>query len=171
MPRSRHYLGAGLTLSDVFRQQAAIGRGDCLRLADRDSAEMEQGGGLEEAMKSQSDVFPPLMTALATVGEQTGMLPEVFTELEKYYVRQQQLRRLFLALTAWPAIQFLGRRLGAGRPDLHFRTNPAGIGAIRATLRPIGTWPVGATGGLLFLASIFGFFSFFGVVPLMDSIA
>ena len=43
--------------------------------------------------------------ALATVGEQTGMLPEVFRELEKYFQLQLRLRRQFLSQIAWPAFQ------------------------------------------------------------------
>src|SRR5439155_12034136 len=35
----------------------------------------------------------------------TGMLPEVFRELEKYYLFQDRLRKQFLAQIAWPAFQ------------------------------------------------------------------
>ena len=42
------------------------------------------------------------------VGGKSVSMPEVFTELEKYFVRQQQLRRRFIAGAAWPVLQFLG---------------------------------------------------------------
>ena len=34
------------------------------------------------------------------------MLPEVFGDLEEHFIGQQQLRRRFISLTAWPLIQF-----------------------------------------------------------------
>ena len=99
---------------------------------------MDKGGGLEDAMKRQGDVFPPLMTAMASVGEQTGMLPEVFTELEKYYARQQQLRRLFLALTAWPLIQFIGAVFVLAGLIFIFGLIPQGTGKFALHFDPLG---------------------------------
>ena len=156
----RHYLGAGLSLRDVFRQQAARGHASVRPTAARIAAEMEQGGGLEDAMKRQGDVFPPLMTAMATVGEQTGMLPEVFTELEKYYVRQQQLRRRFIALTAWPAIQFVGAVFVLAGLIFIFGLIPQGTGQFALHFDPLGLGISGASGALLFLGSVFGFLLF-----------
>jgi type IV pilus assembly protein PilC len=103
----RHYLGAGLTLRDVFKQQARKGTPAVRAVAERISAELEEGGDLEEALKREQDAFPPLFVSLATVGEQTGMLPEVCRELERYFTLQQSLKRQFLAQIAWPAIQFV----------------------------------------------------------------
>jgi type IV pilus assembly protein PilC len=156
----RHYLGAGLSLRDVFRQQAARGAGPVRPVAARIVAEMEQGGGLEDAMKRQGDVFPPLMTAMATVGEQTGMLPEVFTELEKYYVRQQQLRRRFIALTAWPVIQFIGAVFVLAGLIFIFGLIPQGTGQFALHFDPLGLGISGTEGALLFLGSVFGFLLF-----------
>ena len=101
----RHYLGAGLTLRDVFRQQAKKGASAVRPVAGRISAGLEEGGDLEEALKQEADVFPPLFVSLTAVGEQTGMLPEVCRELEHYYTMQQKLRRGFLEQIAWPAFQ------------------------------------------------------------------
>ena len=139
----RHYLGAGLTLRDVFRQQAATGRPSIRPVAARISAELDQGGNLEEAMKKQDGVFPPLMVALASVGEQTGMLPEVFTELEKYYVRQQQLQRQFLAQSAWPALQFFAAVFVMAGLIFVFGLIPQETGPGGAALRPARPGPVG----------------------------
>ncbi len=103
----RHYLGAGLTLRDVFRNRAAKGSLAVRPVAARISAGLESGDGLEELLKKESAAFPPLFTALATVGEQTGMLPEVFRELEKYFQLQLRLRRQFLTQITWPAISLV----------------------------------------------------------------
>jgi type IV pilus assembly protein PilC len=101
----RHYLGAGLTLRDVFRQQAQRGAAAVRPVAARVSEGLEAGDDLEELLKKETAAFPPLFVALATVGEQTGMLPEVFRELEQYYQLQLRLRRQFLSQIAWPAFQ------------------------------------------------------------------
>ena len=154
----RHYLGAGLTLRDVFRQQTARGDVHLRPVAGRIAAELDEGGALEDAMKRQGDAFPPLLTALASVGEQTGMLPEVFTELEKYYVRQQQLRRQFIAQTTWPIVQFFLAVfvLTALIFIFGFLSRPA-----FAHSTPGLSGPAGA---LIFLASVFGVLLFFAAL-------
>ncbi|HEX5271792.1 MAG TPA: type II secretion system F family protein [Gemmataceae bacterium] len=144
----RHYLGAGLTLRDVFRQQAGKGSAAVRPVAARISAGLESGDDLEDLLRKESAAFPPLFTALATVGEQTGMLPEVFRELEDYFRLQQRLRRQFLALITWPAIQlFAAIFVVAGLIWI--------LGLLGGAYDPIGL----GTGGdraLLFLCGAFG---------------
>src|SRR5262245_42272411 len=103
----RHYLGAGLTLTDVFAQQAKRGPAVFRPAAARTAADLTRGDALEDALKREAKLFPPLLLSLASVGERTGMLPEVFSELERYFLRQKELRNQFIARTAWPAIQFV----------------------------------------------------------------
>lgn len=102
-----HYLGAGLTLRDVFQHQARKGRPALRPVAARICTALAAGDDLEQALKQERNAFPPLFVALASVGEQTGMLPEVCRELEHYFVLQQSLRRQFLGLIAWPAFQLV----------------------------------------------------------------
>ncbi len=103
----RHYLGGGLSLVEVFRQQEKNGPASIQPLAGRVAVALERGTSLSEALKREEAAFPPLLLSLASVGEQTGMLPEVFGELEKYFQRQLALRRQFLARATWPMIQFV----------------------------------------------------------------
>src|SRR5262249_35261877 len=98
----RHYLGAGLVLVDVFRQRAARGRPGVRPAAGRIAAALEQGDSLEDALKPEEGVFPPLFVSLVRVGERTGMLPEVCGELEKFFSRQLKLKRDFIAQITWP---------------------------------------------------------------------
>ncbi|HLJ95601.1 MAG TPA: type II secretion system F family protein [Gemmataceae bacterium] len=102
----RHNLGAGLTLLHVFRQQAERGPRPVRPIADRISQDLEQGESLEVALKREQAAFPHMFVAMATVGEQTGCMPDVFAELEKYFVLQQKLRRQFFSQIAWPLLQF-----------------------------------------------------------------
>lgn len=101
----RHYLGAGLQLPEVFQQQARRGAEPMRPVASRIAQQLEEGHSLKQALKPESDLFPPLFLAMASIGEETGMLPEVFAELEKFYLRQQQLRRDFRRQISWPVIQ------------------------------------------------------------------
>jgi type IV pilus assembly protein PilC len=103
----RHYLGAGLMLRDVFRQQAEKGPASVRPVAGRIFAAIEQGDDFQEALKHENDVFPPLFVSMVSVAEHTGMLPEVFKDLERYYSRQLKLRRDFISRIIWPIIQLV----------------------------------------------------------------
>jgi type IV pilus assembly protein PilC len=151
----RHNLGAGLSLRDVFRQQARRGSRAIRPVAERISRVIEQGDDLETALKQESKAFPILFRALASVGERSGNLPEIFKELEKYFLTQQRLWRQFVALSIWPAFQFfaaifviagliwiIGILYSPGARDIQF--DPTGF----------GTGPRAAT---RFLLIVFGF--------------
>jgi type II secretory pathway component PulF len=103
----RHNLSAGLTLRNVFDQQAKRGPLAFRPVAERIGKDLQQGQSLEDALKKEAVCFPPLFLNLAIIGEQSGMLPEVFAELEKYYALQQKLRRDFIAQITWPVVQLV----------------------------------------------------------------
>jgi type IV pilus assembly protein PilC len=183
----RHYLSAGLSLNQVFAQQARKGPQAIRPVATRISAVLDEGDDLGKALAKEGTTFPPLFISLMVVGEETGMLPEVCRELESYFLLQQKLRRQFLMQIAWPVFQFvvalaivtgliliLGL-IGDSRPDAeHF--DPLGLG--------VGPWPalrfllvvLGTLFGLFFLlliaARVFGaglFDSFLLKVPVVGS--
>ena len=77
----RHNLAAGLTLRRVFRQQAEKGPQPVRPIASRISDKLEKGSDLESAVQAEEAYFPPLFISMATIGEESGALPEVFTEL------------------------------------------------------------------------------------------
>jgi type IV pilus assembly protein PilC len=103
----RHTLGAGLSIVEVFRQQARSGLPSVRPVAERICKDLERGASLEEALKHQEGLFPPLFLAMTTVAEQSGNLPEVLGELEGYYQLQQRLRRQFLTGCIKPAVQYI----------------------------------------------------------------
>jgi type IV pilus assembly protein PilC len=104
----RYNLSAGLTLRRVLRQQAERGPMAIRPVAERISKQLEQGESFEEALKGEKAAFPPLFISLAAMGEQTGALPEVLAELEKFYVFQQRLQREFLRHIAWRMLHYVG---------------------------------------------------------------
>jgi len=131
---------------------------------DWESLTRKQGADLEDALKRQGGAFPALLMSLATVGEQTGMLPEVFTELEKYYVRQQQLRRQFIIGTIWPALQFFGAVFVLAGLIFVFGMIPQATGPFALHWDPLGLGLSGCGGALTFLGCVFGFLLFVAVL-------
>ncbi|MCI0379760.1 MAG: type II secretion system F family protein [Gemmataceae bacterium] len=103
----RHNLAAGLTLRHVFRQQAERGPRALRPLAERVSARIEEGHSLFDAVEPEKEHLPPLFLAMTRVGEQTGHLPEIFGELEKYFLLQQKLRRQFKSQSFMPIVQLV----------------------------------------------------------------
>ncbi len=152
----RHYLGSGLVLVDVFRQQAARGRPRVRPAAGRIAAALEKGDSLEDALKPEAEVFPPLFLSLVRVGERTGMLPEVCAELEKFFSRQLKLKRQFLSQITWPVIQFvLAVFVLAGMIlILWMLASSQGPGA--KPFDPLGLGLLGPSGALIFLAVVWG---------------
>jgi type IV pilus assembly protein PilC len=100
-------LDAGLTLRDVLRQQAASGSPRLRAVAGRIGRHLERGDDLQVALKAEAGVFPPLFLALVAVGEQTGHLPEILQELEKYFLLQQKSWRQIRSNSLLPVIQFV----------------------------------------------------------------
>jgi type II secretory pathway component PulF len=103
----RHNLSAGLSLQRVFRQQSERGPQLIRPIAARVRAKIDKGDDLESALQAEEAYFPPLFLSMAVIGEESGSLPEVFTELEKYYMLQQKLKRQFLSQISWPVFQLL----------------------------------------------------------------
>ncbi len=145
----RHNLGAGLTLLHVCRQQAERGPLPIRPIASRMSLELEQGESLQVALKHERAAFPHIFVALATVGEQTGSLPDVFGELEKYFLMQQRLRRQFFSQIAWPLFQFLAAPFVVALMLFV-------LAIFNSPLTPLGSGYAGAWGPAKFLLHFFG---------------
>lgn len=148
----RHYLKAGLHLPKVFKQQAAKGPLPVRPVADRIAHELERGQSLKKALAQEKAYFPPLLVALASVGEETGMLPEVFADLEKYYNRQRQLRRQFISQIFWPATQLVLAILVVAGLILILGMLPQNQG--KTAYDPLGMGLIGPSGALTFLAVV-----------------
>lgn len=103
----RQYLSGGLSLLDVFRRLAAKGNPSLQPLSGRVLEQLQSGSSLHDALKPESALFPGLFLSLVKVGEETGMLPEVFSDLEKHFVRQLRLQQQFRQQITWPVIQLI----------------------------------------------------------------
>ena len=151
----RHSLLAGLTLREVFDQQAKKGRLAVRPVAERISLDLRRGEDLESALERERAAFPPLFLSLAVVGQQSGKLPEVFGELEQYYDMQLKLRRLFLGQIAWPVIQFFGAVFVIAA--LLWILGLLPTGPTGKPTDPLGLGLIGARGAGIFLFTVFCF--------------
>ncbi len=163
----RHNLGAGLRLVDVFRQLSQRGPAAARPLAGRILDRLKRGSSFEEALEAERAYFPPLFLSMALVGEQSGMLPEVFAEMERYFLLQQKLKRQFLSQIAWPVFQLL-----AGIFVIAIMLWALGLVADlhpgSQTVDPIGVG-LGTAGALRWLLLCFGTIAAVGAVYLLAS--
>lgn len=149
----RHNLDAGLTLRDVFRQQAERGPAAVRPIADRIRTAVESGESLEDSLDAERAHFPPLFLSLARVGEQSGNLPEIFSELERYFILQQRLWRTFLGQIAWPVLQLIiAIFVIAGMILILGLVAPSGT----KPFDPLGFGLSGPSGAMMFLFLAFG---------------
>jgi type IV pilus assembly protein PilC len=155
----RHNLAAGLTLRRVFQQQADRGPTLVRPIARRIGEKLEHGDDLESALQREEQYFPPLFLSMAIIGEESGSMPEVFTELEKYFSLQQTLRRHFLSQIAWPMIQLV-----ISIATIALMILIIGIFTPPGTqpYDPLGFGLTGTSGAIKFVAIVCLFFLFIG---------
>src|SRR5580700_8889024 len=99
---------AGLSIASVFEQQGRRGPITARPVVSRIAEKLHEGDALEDVLKTEGRVFPPLFNSMVSVGERTGNMPEIFRELERYYREQLTLRRQFLSEIFLPVLQFFG---------------------------------------------------------------
>jgi type IV pilus assembly protein PilC len=149
----RYSLSSGLTLRDTMALLATKGDPRLRPVAEEIGKEIKSGWSLQDALKKQEKVFPPLFLALCTVGEESGNLPEILAELERYYIVQQKLRREFVKQITWPILQlFLAVMVISGLIvvlDLIVPKSGESIDALGVGLK-------GVKGARIFLEWVFG---------------
>jgi type IV pilus assembly protein PilC len=150
----KHNLDAGIMLRDVFRQQAQRGPASVRPVADRIAQALTEGDNLATALHREKALFPPLFLSLTEVGEETGNLPEVCGELEKYYQLQRKFWQQFISQSILPVLQFVAATFVIALllvilgwiADVN-RTKP---------MDPLGLGLTGARGAVVFLVTIYG---------------
>jgi type IV pilus assembly protein PilC len=81
-------------------------------------------------------------------------MPEIFGELEQYFLMQQRLRRQFWMLSAWPLLQFFAAIFVIA--GLLWILGLIGSMHNSKALDPLGLGLTGGRGALIFLAIVFG---------------
>jgi type II secretory pathway component PulF len=150
-------LSAGILLPEVMQLLAARGPRPVRALADGLRKKLKSGWSFQDALAKQQHALPQLFISMATVGEDSGHLPEVFAEMERYYLLQQKLRREFREQIAWPMLQFTSAVfiitlliyvIGL-LPTIPSPQGPKSID-------PLGLGLLGPRGAQIFLGSVFG---------------
>lgn len=152
----RHYLAAGLTVNEALGHLARKGPAASRALCERVLRFLNAGLDLSAAFKKEQAALPPLMISLVTVGESTGMLAEVFGDLEKHYIRQQQLWRAFIARITWPVVQLVAAIFVIAGLIYFLGVIAEMRGPGQPPYDPLGLGLSGASGALIFLGMVFG---------------
>ncbi|HZV04978.1 MAG TPA: type II secretion system F family protein [Gemmataceae bacterium] len=153
----RFALESGLMLRDVMDLLSSRNTRRVRLLAAEISKEIKSGWSLQDALAKQGRALPPLFISLVTVGEETGNLPEVLGELEKYYILQQKLRREFREQIAWPVLQFAAAVIVVTLLIYILGILPqAASGRDSKPLDPLGLGLVGERGAMIFFGSVCG---------------
>jgi type IV pilus assembly protein PilC len=152
----RFALNSGIMLQEAMDMLATRGTRRIRLFAADVSKELKSGWSLQDALRKQENVLSPMFTSLAIVGEESGNFPEVLSEMEKYYVLRQKLRREFYEHISWPMLQFVAAIL-----IVTFLIYILGIlpGAQTANtgeppMDPLGLGLVGPRGAVIFFVTV-----------------
>ncbi len=151
----RFSLSSGIMLRDAVSLLATRGTGPIRPVAAKITQDLEAGWSLKDALDKQADSFPPLFLSLVEVGEETGNLPEVMTELEKYYEMQVRLKREFVSGITWPLVQFFAAIFVVAGLILVLGLLPS-ASSDREPIDALGLGLLGVEGALIFLSIVFG---------------
>ncbi|MDB5307041.1 MAG: epsF 4 [Gemmataceae bacterium] len=149
----RYALSSGMMLRDAMDLLSREGTGAIRPVAARVATDLKAGWSLQEALRKQEASFPPLFLALTAVGEESGNLPEVMGELEKYYLTQQKLRRDFFSDISWPLVQFIAAVLIIAGLILILGMLPVKAGN-KDQVDPLGLGLLGYDGAITFLLGV-----------------
>ncbi len=144
----RHATDAGIPTVRVWSQLASQSASPLSGVAQRVAQKLQKGNSLKAALEVESGL-PNLFITVASVGEQTGSLPEVLRLLEEYYEGQRKRWRNFQSKIAPIAIQFILAVFI--------------VGFVIWILGALGSRP-GSPGGLFGLSGFRGALTFIGLV-------
>jgi type IV pilus assembly protein PilC len=150
----RYGLNSGLMLRDVMDLLANKGTRSVRVVAAKVSQDLKAGWSLHDALQKQEKAFPPLFIALCAVGEESGNLPEVLHDMEKYYVMREKLRREFKSQIAWPVFQFVAAVCVISVLILILGIIPAPGADESNRIDPLGLGLLGTSGALKFFFGV-----------------
>ena len=100
-------LSSGVPIDRAFKLASGkISDGKASAALKQVTDAVRQGSDVESALRDADGQFPELMIDMVGVGERTGALPEVFSNLAEHYESNSKLRREFLQAITWPVFQF-----------------------------------------------------------------
>jgi type IV pilus assembly protein PilC len=97
-------LKAGLSVADAWGHETQLLRGRQRQVFERVHQHLKSGSALANALSAERP-FPPLLTAIARVGEETGRLDQAFLRMADHYRAIVRMKRTFLQGVTWPVLQ------------------------------------------------------------------
>jgi type IV pilus assembly protein PilC len=152
-----HGLDVGLSPVKVFRGQANSGPSKLRSVAQRLADRLETGSTLDDALKPEAKLFPPLFLQLIAVGEQAGRLPDIFRELEDHFETVRDARKALIRALLWPAFMYVSAILIVAALLLI-------LGVINPKMDVLGIGITGMRAALLWLG-VTGAFTFAVLAP------
>lgn len=149
----RYSLSGGMMLTDAIALLSREGTPPVRRATALVASDLKAGWSLQEALDKHSRTFPPLFRALAAVGEESGNLPEVMGELERYYLNREKLRRDFISDISWPLVQLFAAIAIIAGLILILGLIQVTVGG-REPIDPLGLGLLGVDGAVTFLTYV-----------------
>jgi type II secretory pathway component PulF len=97
-------LKAGISVVDAWRNETQLLGGRQRRVFERVHQRLQSGDSLMVALSAERP-FPPLLMAIAHVGEETGRLDQAFLRMADHYRAIVRMKRTFLQGVTWPVLQ------------------------------------------------------------------
>ena len=98
-------LDAGIDIRKIWQNESQRGTPETQAHAEEVRNHIATGGSLSEALESQGEYYPPLLKKLVHVGEASGKLDVIFSQLAEHYENTVRLRKFFISKLTWPLIE------------------------------------------------------------------
>lgn len=99
-------LRAGISVADAWGNETELLRGRQRRAFERVHQQLNKGSSLANALSAERS-FPPLLTAIVHVGEETGRLDQAFLRLADHWRAIVRMKRTFLQGVTLPLLQLI----------------------------------------------------------------
>lgn len=100
-------LKSGISILQTLRNASERGTPGMREASAALLSSLNDGNDIGGAMAERTAYFPPLFINMTRVGVETGHLPEVLKDLEKYYRLQISLRQKLIQQITWPLFQLV----------------------------------------------------------------
>jgi len=95
---------AGIPLADAWANETQLLRGRMRRAFERVQAQLKKGDSPAEALAAER-AFPPLLTEMVRVGDESGRLDQALLRMADHYRAIVRMKRTFLQGVTWPVLQ------------------------------------------------------------------
>jgi len=95
---------AGIPVAEAWANETELLRGRRRRAFERVQTQLKNGGSPADALSAEP-LFPPLLTEMVRIGEESGNLDQAFLRMADHYRAIVRMKRTFLQGVTWPVMQ------------------------------------------------------------------